>query len=294
MRPPQSIDMPPSPHARVLLVRLATSRRLIPWFAAILFAFGCSNDGGEYPGTSNATAFQVPRLTVEVIRRLTHDASAYTQGLVFYDGHLFESTGRYGSSTIRMIDPATGSVLRQQDLPDEVFGEGLAATADKLVQLTWKELTAYVYDPATLEIERRIGYQGEGWGLCFDGLDFYMTAGGTELVRRDAASFKPLSTLTVRAPSGAVPRANELECVGDHVWANVYPTTALIQIEKQTGRVVAAADLSTILPPYLNARDPDYAPNGIARNPATGSFFVTGKLWPQLLEVRITAETRSP
>jgi glutaminyl-peptide cyclotransferase len=268
--------------------------RRFPWLAAILFGFGCSNDGAEYPATSSATAFQVPRLTVEVIRRLPHDASAYTQGLVFHDGHLFESTGRYGSSTIRMIDPATGAVLRQQDLPAEVFGEGLAATADKLVQLTWKELTAYVYDPATFEIERELGYQGEGWGLCFDGLDFYMTSGGTELVRRDAVSFKPLSTLTVRAPGSEVSGANELECVGDHVWANVYPTTAVIQIEKQTGRVVAAADLSTILPPYLNARDPDYVPNGIAHDPATGSFFVTGKLWPQLLEVRFRAETQTP
>jgi glutaminyl-peptide cyclotransferase len=263
---------------------MSARTRLLTSVVAVLLAYGCS-DTGEYSTTPRATAFGVPRLTIEVIRRLPHDATAYTQGLVFHDGHLFESTGRYGGSTIRLIDPATGSVLEKHDLPASVFGEGLATTGDKLVQLTWKELTAYVYNPSTLEVERQIQYQGEGWGLCFDGTHFYMTSGNDKLVRRDAESFLPLSTLSVEAPSGAIDGANELECVGDHVWANVYPTTAVIQIEKQTGRVVAAADLSAVLPPGVNARDRDYVPNGI---------FVTGKLWPQLLEVRFVSETPAP
>jgi glutamine cyclotransferase len=268
-------------------IRLLTENLWLSWVSLLL---GCSNDVGA-PST---TPFQVPRLTVEVVRRLPHDATAYTQGLVFHDGYLFESTGRYGESTIRMIDPATASVLRKHDLPAAVFGEGLAATADELVQLTWKELTAYVYDPATFNVERRISYQGEGWGLCFDGAHFYMTSGSDELVRRDAESFASLAIIEVRAPSGAVSSVNELECVGDHVWANVYPTTALIQIEKNSGRVVAAADLSVILPPGVDPRNIDYVPNGIAHNPVTGTFFITGKLWPQLLEVRFVPQPLTP
>lgn len=244
---------------------------------------------GRVP-TAGADVFgpDLPRLEVEVVRQLPHDPNAYTQGLVFHDGFLFESTGRYGESTLRMIDPATGSVVRRHDLPATVFGEGLAATASHLVQLTWKELSAYLYDPTTLEVQRRVGYQGEGWGLCFDGTDFYMTSGGDQLVRRDAESFSPLSSVTVTAPGGAIVGINELECVGDHIWANVYPTTHVVQIDKPTGQVLATVDLSAIAPAGVDVSDPDYVPNGIAFDEAAGTFFITGKLWPVLLEVRLT------
>jgi glutaminyl-peptide cyclotransferase len=233
-------------------------------------------------------------MSVEVVRRLPHDATAYTQGLVFHDGYLFESTGRYGESTVRVIDPRTGSVLKRHDLPRTVFGEGLAATSTNLVQVTWKELVAYFYDVATLQVQRRVGYRGEGWGLCFDGKDFYMTSGDDQITRRHAESFEPLSSVTVSAPASAVAGANELECVDNHIWANVYPTTELIQVEKQTGRIVAAADLAGIVPASVNAMELDYVPNGIAYNRSSDTFFVTGKLWPELLEVRFVAADGTP
>lgn len=265
------------------------------WLALIALAAGCA-DGTDQVGSvsSEASEFgsELPRLEVEVLRRLPHDPNAYTQGLVFHDGFLFESTGRYGESTLRVIDPSTGSVVRQHELPATVFGEGLAATSTSLVQVTWKELIAYYYDPATLAVQKSVSYQGEGWGLCFDGTHFYMTSGGDKLVQRDAASFAPLSSVTVRTPGSAVAGINELECVGDHVWANVYPTTHVVQIDKRTGQVLATLDLSAIAPAGINARDPDYVPNGIAFSGVGDTFFITGKRWPILLEVRFKPTAR--
>jgi glutaminyl-peptide cyclotransferase len=268
-------------------ITIGASPRL--WLALITFAAGCA-DSTEQGGSESSGARDfgsgLPRLEVEVLRRLPHDPNAYTQGLVFRDGYLFESTGRYGESTLRVIDPSTGAVVRQHELPATVFGEGLAATPTSLVQVTWKELIAYYYDPATLEVQKSVSYQGEGWGLCYDGTHFYMTSGGDKLIQRDGESFAPLSSVTVRTPGSAVAGVNELECVGDHVWANIYPTTHVAQIDKKTGQVLATLDLSAITPAGINARDPDYVPNGIAFSGVENTFFITGKRWPDLLEVR--------
>jgi glutamine cyclotransferase len=263
------------------------------WAALTLFTAGCLADNTEQGGASSSGTSDfgagLPRLEVEVLRRLPHDPNAYTQGLAFQNGYLFESTGRYGESTLRMIDLATGSVIRQHELPETAFGEGLAVTSNQLVQLTWKELSAYFYDPATLEMQKRVSYQGEGWGLCFDGTHFYMTSGGDQIVQRDAESFAPLGSVKVATPGSAVAGVNELECVGDHIWANVYPTTHAVQIDKRTGRVIATVDLKAVAPLGVNVGNPDYVPNGIAFNGATDTFFITGKRWPELLEVRFKA-----
>lgn len=269
------------------------SRAFGIWLIALLMA-SCSNEKAAPEPSFIADVLQVPQLTVAVVRRLPHDPTAYTQGLVLHDGQLLESTGRYGESTVRVIDPATGVVLRSHALPATVFGEGLAATADHIVQLTWKELTAYVYDFESFEVQKRLRYGGEGWGLCFDGTDLYMTNGGDQLVRRDAVSFEPLESLTVSSAGGALSGANELECVGESIWANVYPTTTVIQIDKRSGAVIAAADLSSVIPAGVNPSDPDQVPNGIAYNPSSETFFVTGKLWPELLEVRFARPERAP
>jgi glutamine cyclotransferase len=265
------------------------------WLALLAFAAGCA-DGADQEGplSSGAIEFgsELPRLEVEVLRRLPHDPAAYTQGLVFHDGLLFESTGRYGESTLRVIDPATGSVVRQHKLPATVFGEGLAATSSSLVQVTWKELIAYYYDPATLAVQKTVSYQGEGWGLCFDGTHFYMTSGGDQLIQRDVESFAPLASVSVRASGRAVAGINELECVGEHVWANIYPTTHVAQIDKRTGEVLATLDLSALAPAGINPRDPDYVPNGIAYSGVEDRFFITGKRWPVLQEVRFKQPER--
>jgi len=230
----------------------------------------------------------------EVVRRLPHDASAYTQGLILHEGRLYESAGRYGESAVREIDPATGAVLRKVDLPATVFAEGLARTGTDLVVLTWKELVAYFLDPVTLEVHRTASFKGEGWGLCFDGAHLYMTSGGDQLVQRDPETFEPLSSVTITANGERIIGANELECVDGHVWANVYGTTRALKIEKATGQVVEEVDLSSVVPAGVNARDLDHVPNGIAFNPEDGTFFVTGKLWPELLEVRFVPVADAP
>jgi glutamine cyclotransferase len=135
-------------------------------------------------------------------------------------------------------------------------------------------------------VQKRVSYQGEGWGLCFDGTHFYMTSGGDQLVQRDGESFAPLSSVTIRAPGSVVAGVNELECVGEHIWANVYPTANVAQIDKRTGQVVASLDLSAIAPAGVNVRDPDHVPNGIAFNSLQDTYFITGKRWPEMLEVR--------
>ncbi len=238
-------------------------------------------DTGPPPLPDGITA-----LVPEVVRRMPHDDSAYTQGLVFRGDTLFESTGRYGESTLRVLDPKTGAVVKSVKLPPGVFGEGLAATADALVQITWKEMIAYYYDPSTLEVKKTAAYDGEGWGLCSDGASLYMTSGGDQLIRRDPVSFVVLGTQAITRGGEPLGLANELECDGEFVWANVYGSTKIMKIEKTTGRVVAEVDASGILPFGVDPRNPDQVLNGIAYNTRTQTFYITGKLWPEMLEVR--------
>jgi glutamine cyclotransferase len=168
-----------------------------------------------------ARAIRIPQLRVEVLRRIPHSSDSYTQGLVLGTAGLYESTGRYGKSTIRVLDPSSGKVLRSESLPSSVFGEGVAETPAGLVQLTWKESTAFYYDPSTLRPIRTAQYSGEGWGLCYDGEYLYMSSGTDQIVRRDPASFEPLEVIRVTAAGRSLGFLNELECVGDDIWANV-------------------------------------------------------------------------
>jgi len=227
--------------------------------------------------------------TYEVVLTLPHDSAAYTQGLVFHDRFLWESTGRYGESTVRKVDLETGEVLLSHALPDSLFGEGLALVGSELIQLTWKAGVAFVYDLDSLQVQRTFRYDGEGWGLCYDGTDLYMTDGSDTLYRRDPQTFEVLGTVRVTSAGTSVPRLNELECVGDHVWANVYLEDRIVQIDKASGRVVRAVD-GFQLRLASGAPADDGVLNGIAYDPRTGLFFLTGKLWPKLYVVRIAGE----
>jgi glutamine cyclotransferase len=269
---------------------------MVPLLA--LLAGACGGDDAAPPPDSEAPAMssrtRAPTHVAEVVRRLPHDRTAYTQGLVFHEGNLYESGGRYGESAIRVIEPASGAVLRKVDLPRTAFAEGIATTGTDLVVLTWKELVAYFLDPATLEVRRTASYKGEGWGLCFDGTHFWMTSGGDQLVQRDPETFEPLSSVTITAAGERIRGANELECDGDHVWANVYQTTRVIRIDKRSGEVLEEVELAGVVPPGVDVSDPDYVANGIAYDRVAGTFFVTGKLWPELLEVRFVPAPPAP
>lgn len=223
------------------------------------------------------------RLAVRVLGEFPHDPTAYTQGLLWHDGALYESTGQYGASRLRRVEVETGAELAQRPLPETLFGEGLARVDERLIQLTWKAGRALVYDLGSLEPVEELWYEGEGWGLCFDGAWLWMSDGTDRLQRRDSATFEVVGELRITHEGAAVGLLNELECAEGWIYANVYETDYIVRIEPVTGRVAAVIDASGL----LNAEEAATAEvlNGIAYNPRRETFYVTGKYWPRLFEV---------
>ena len=226
----------------------------------------------------------VETLSVEVLSVRPHDPAAYTQGLLLHERMLYESTGRYGRSSLRSVDPQTGEIAQQINLPDAFFGEGLAHRNGRLVQLTYREGVAFVYGIENFASLGRLSYQGEGWGLCYDGEHFIMSNGSATLSVRDPDTFEIIDRIRVTKNGNPVLRLNELECIGNDVYANVYLTDRIVKIGKETGKVVTEIDASGLLKPMERLRADVL--NGIAHDPENGCFLITGKLWPKLFEVR--------
>jgi glutamine cyclotransferase len=244
-------------------------------------------------GLLSCAQAQVRFLVPEVIETYPHDPEAFTQGLLLYEGLLYESTGLYGRSSLRQVDPETGEVLQQVDLDDAFFGEGLALVDDRLIQITWREETAFVYDLTTFERLGRLSYGGEGWGLCFDGELLVMSNGSDTLTFRDPETMDVRHEVRVTMRGEPLPYLNELECVGDYVYANVFTTTYIVQIDKGNGQVVAVIDASNLLPQEeLQSLLPEGVLNGIAYNPEDDTFLLTGKLWPHVFKVRFQPAAR--
>ncbi|MYA63457.1 MAG: hypothetical protein F4139_07315 [Gemmatimonadetes bacterium] len=229
----------------------------------------------------------VEELTYDLVRTLPHDHGAYTQGLLVHDGIFFESTGRYGRSEVRQVEIATGEVLRSRALADNHFGEGLARVGERLIQLTWKAGLAFVRDAATLDSLGTFEYQGEGWGLCHDGESLYMSNGSDTLQRRDPDTFDLLGRIEVTRTDSAVHNLNELECVGDHIYANVYRSSEIVRIDKMTGVVTGVLDAQPLARASGRPANPAAVLNGIAYDRLTGTFYVTGKLWPVMFEIEV-------
>lgn len=238
--------------------------------------------------TENPLGNPVEMLVPEVISVYDHDSDAYTQGLLLYDGALYESAGRYGESTLREVDPETGEVLRSVEVSEEYFAEGLERVGDKLIQLTWQENTAFIYDLETFEQIGSFAYEGEGWGICYDGTHVFVSDGSPFLTLRDPETFDPIFSGLVTIQGSPVLNLNELECVDDYIYANVWKTNYILKIDKQNGVVVAAIDASGLLSEEESASlDPGSdVLNGIAYNPQTDTFLLTGKHWPKIFEVR--------
>ena len=230
----------------------------------------------------------VPLLAPEVLNVFPHDAEAFTQGLLWHEGYLYESTGLYGESTLRRVDLESGEALEVHALPAEFFAEGLERVGERLIQLTWKAGAAFVYDFETFELLDRIAYDGEGWGLCFDGRYLFMSDSSAHLSIRDAESFELIFRGAVTLDGRLIPAQllNELECVGDHIYANAWNTDYIFQIDKFSGDVSALIDASALLSDAEQRDLPAGAVlNGIAYNDETETFFITGKKWPKLFEV---------
>lgn len=230
----------------------------------------------------------VARLEYELLRTLPHDPGAYTQGLLIHGGVFYESTGQYGESEVRQVDIATGQVLRSHALGDEHFGEGLARIGDRLVQLTWKAGVAFVYDAATLAPVDTLEYEGEGWGLCHDGQSLYMSNGSGTLQRRDPDTFELVEQIRVTRNGFSVRNLNELECVGDHIYANIYMENEIVRIDKVSGEINGVLDAFSLSVYGGRPTDAGAVLNGIAYDAAAGTFHVTGKLWSKMFEITIS------
>lgn len=290
-----------------------TARRL-GLLALALAPFACAGGGGEAnAGDATATAVSRPsaetektepgaerrreaplvRLRARVVATYPHDADAFTQGLIYDAGTLLESSGRYGVSELRRVDLETGEVMRRVKLPDGLFAEGLArlpasgGTPERLVQLTWREGVALVWDAGSFERLGEHRYEGDGWGLCHDaaGGRLVMSDGSAWLAFRDPETFSETGGVEVRLEGRPLAGLNELECVAGRVWANVFGSESLAEIDPADGRVVALADASGLLDAE-EARRVDVL-NGIAHDPEDGTFLLTGKLWPKLFRVRL-------
>lgn len=241
--------------------------------------FGCGN------GDRQASAL------FDVIARYPHDPTAYTQGLVWDNGVLYESTGQYGHSDVRRVDLQTGRVLASHPLSKDRFGEGLALLHGVLYQLTWESHVAYAYDAATLAPRDSFAYAGEGWGLATDGTSLIMSDGSDSLRVLSPATFKVERVLHVRYKGAPLYKLNELEYVNGDVLANVYESNWVLRIDPNTGNVRELLSFGDLYP--------DRAPtaevmNGIATAPVRGALLLTGKFWPVLFEVRLRSSARSP
>ena len=231
---------------------------------------------------------ELVELEYELLRTLPHDPAAYTQGLLIHDGIFFESTGRYGKSEVRQVEIVTGQVMLSHVLSEDHFGEGLARVGDKLIQLTWKAGLAFVYDAATLARLSTFEYEGDGWGLCHDGESLYMSDGSDTLQRRDPDTFDLLGRIEVTHNDSSVHNLNELECVGDHVYANIYRSNEIVRIDKVTGAITGELDADALSRASGRPAHSGAVFNGIAYDERTDTFYVTGKLWPVMFEIEIT------
>lgn len=230
-----------------------------------------------------------------VLRSYPHDTRAFTQGLFFADGVLYESTGQRGASVIRRLDLPGGGATAEVRLPDEVFGEGAAAVGDRIVSLTWQAGIGFVHDLETLALEGTFPVAGEGWGLAYDEAEdrLVLSDGTSQLRFLDPDTYEEAGGVEVTLDGRPLPRLNELEWLPAEggkparLLANVWQQDAIVEIDLDTGAVTGLIDVSALFPAGRRARPRDDVPNGVAYEPRSGRLFVTGKRWPELFEVEL-------
>lgn len=226
------------------------------------------------------------RKTIDVKHTLNHSRDAYTQGLEFYNGNLYESSGEYGKSYLQILEFPSMKSLKRIDLDDKYFAEGLTILNDKLYLLTWKEKKAFVYDAKTLEKIDEFGYDTEGWGLTNDGEKLYLSDGSSAIYKINPKDFTVESKINVLTDKGEVMNVNELEWIDGKIYANVYGYDSILIIDPVSGEVETVAFGSNLLSPSDKNSTTDVM-NGIALNKITGKIYITGKNWPKLFEIEI-------
>ncbi len=248
------------------------------WHSDYLVAFTNSSYANEKIDT--------PVFGYKIVNTYPHDTNSFTQGLIFDKGVLYESTGLNGHSAVKIVDLKTGKTLKSHELPDNYFGEGIAIIENKIIQLTWRSKTGFVYDKKTLKLIKKFSYQTQGWGITYDGKYLIISDGSAVLYFMDPNTFKVVGTLEVYGDSGKVSKLNELEYINGEIYANICGTEKIARINPKTGRVTAWIDLSGLLNKEDKKNRVDIL-NGIAFNSDKGRLFVTGKLWPKLFEIEL-------
>jgi glutamine cyclotransferase len=257
--------------------------------AAGAFALRVSVASGERPSGLQKANQPIPVRSVKVLKTYPHDPQAFTQGLEYFDGFLCESTGEKGQSSLRRVDLESGRVLQKTDLGPEYFGEGLTIFRGKIYQLTWLSKIGFVYDLKTFRKLRDFHYYGEGWGLAHDESKLILSDGTNTLRYIDPETFAVVRSLEVYAGKEAVTNLNELECIGNDIYSNVWHANRIARIDGRTGQVRDWIDLSALA--AQEQKEPEGVLNGIAFDPARRRFFVTGKNWAHLFEVQIEGIT---
>jgi glutaminyl-peptide cyclotransferase len=274
--------------AHALLLKSGISAvKLILVVAFFLTSSGCeAGANANLPVNKAPETAIVPTYSYQIINVWPHDPDAFTQGLEFHDGKLFESTGQEGKSSLRSVDPETGRVLKKVDVPSPFFAEGITLLNGKIYQLTWQHQLGFIYDSENFQKTGQFAYQGEGWGLTNDGHSLILSDGTNRLRFLDPDSFKVTKTIAVVDGKTPINEINELEYVRGEIYANIWHSDKIVIISPQTGRVAGWIDLTGLLPPN-DVHDDEAVLNGIAYDEQTARLFVTGKLWPKLFEIKI-------
>jgi glutamine cyclotransferase len=257
--------------------------------SSLVVACGSSSPAPEAaaPATAQVATAKpvVEQFGYEIVRSYPHDPMSFTQGLTIVDGHLYEGTGLYGQSSLRRVDLQTGAALQQTALEGRFFGEGIAVVGDRIVQLTYQTGVGFVYDRKTFAKLKEFKYKGEGWGLTYDGQRLIMSDSTDTLRFWHPETFEEVGRLRVRDGDRAIDRVNEMEYVDGAIYANIWQEDRIARIDPKTGVVTAWIDMSNLLTATERSRGVDVL-NGIAHDPKTGNFLITGKLWPWVFEVR--------
>ena len=257
-------------------------KKLLPLLLIIVF-ISCKDKDKEpdppHPDTPKSMSYSI-------VGTFPHDTSSYTQGLVIYQGEMYEGTGNYGFSKLKKVELSTGRTLQEVSLDAKFFGEGITILRDTIYQLTWKQKKVFAYTLKDFKKVKEFDFDFEGWGLTTDGTQLIVSTGGSDLHYFDPSNFKLLKTQTVTDAGSATFNLNELEFINGYVYANQYEYPYIFKIEPSTGKIVAKADLTSMWD-RIRAREPRAdVPNGIAYDTATKKIYITGKWWPELYEVQ--------
>lgn len=225
--------------------------------------------------------------TVEVVAAFAHDPGAFTQGLIWSNGSLYEGTGQYGKSSLRRVDLQTGRVEQSVPVDAKIFGEGITELDDHIYQLTWENHLGLIYDRQTFRIVGSFRYAGEGWGLTTDGEQLIMSDGSSTLRFLNPKTFAVTRRVTVRGAGGTVDKLNELEYVDGEIYANIWYSDRIARISPKDGRLLGWIDCSHVYP--ANRRGREEVMNGIAWDPEQQRLFITGKNWPKLYEIKVVS-----